>query len=85
MALHSTSSEMSLTVLFSSTDTTLTGMATVFPVRMAVFRSSVSCQRTRHNKSRDSLYLAYWYHAMLRHAPEVTVGPLLLDTLWDRP
>ena len=41
--LHSTDSEISVTILFSSTVTTLIGMATVFPVRMAVFRISVSC------------------------------------------
>jgi hypothetical protein len=33
-------------------------MATVFPVRMAVFRSSVSCQRIRHIRSGDSLLSA---------------------------
>lgn len=45
--LHSTDSEISITALFSSTETTLMGRATVFPVRMAVFRISVSCRKNQ--------------------------------------
>lgn len=40
--LHSTDSTRSVTVPSSSTETTLTGTATVFPVRIAVFRISAS-------------------------------------------
>lgn len=40
--LHSTDSRRSVTVPSSSTEITLTGTATVFPVRMAVFRISAS-------------------------------------------
>lgn len=43
--LHSTDSEISVTALFSSTETTLMGRDTVFPVSMAVFRISVSWRR----------------------------------------
>ena len=45
--LHSTDSEMSVTALFSSIETTLMGTATVFPVRIAVFRISVSCTQNK--------------------------------------
>lgn len=45
--LHSTDSEMSVTALFSSMETTLMGTATVFPVRIAVFRISVSCTQNK--------------------------------------
>lgn len=40
--LHSTDSRRSVTVPSSSTEITLTGTATVFPVRIAVFRISAS-------------------------------------------
>lgn len=45
--LHSTDSEMSVTALFSSMETTLMGTATVFPVRIAVFTISVSCVQNK--------------------------------------
>lgn len=45
--LHSTDSEMSVTALFSSMETTLIGTATVFPVRIAVFSISVSCTQNK--------------------------------------
>lgn len=45
--LHSVESETSTTDPSSCTATTLTGTDTVLPVRMAVFRTSVSCMHTQ--------------------------------------
>ena len=68
--LHSTDSEISVTMLFSSTVTTLMGMATVFPVRMAVFRISVSCQKNETYVGQGSyLVLLETRGSLPRHVP----------------